>query len=144
LAGLALLVAEGKAPAQAKKSDAVVKVKAAPATPNADGTTTVRIDLAIDKGWHLYANPVGQEDLADTATTVSVGGAAKAEAVDYPAGKLVKDKTVGNYRVYEDKATITAKVRRPAGGGPIDLSVKFTACSDTRCLPPATVRLTVP
>src|SRR5262249_16174168 len=103
--------------AQGKKSDAVVKVKAEAGKPNADGTQPVHIHRNIEKGWHVYANPTGSEDLADTATTVTGGGNAKVEGVEYPAGKVVHDKTLGDYKVYEDKVTITAKVRR-TGSGP--------------------------
>jgi DsbC/DsbD-like thiol-disulfide interchange protein len=130
--------------AQAKKSDAVVKVKAEAGKPSADGTTPVHINLTIDKGWHIYANPTGSDDLADAATMVTGGGAAKVEGVEYPAGKLVHDKTLGDYKVYEDKVTITAKVRRGTGGGPIDLSLKIQACNEQKCLVPATIKLSVP
>jgi DsbC/DsbD-like thiol-disulfide interchange protein len=143
LACATCLSTTAQANAQAKKSDAVVKVKAEAEKPGADGTTTIHVSLNIDSGWHLYANPVGQEDLADTATTVTVSGA-KAEAISYPPGRQVKDKTVGDYKVYEGKVTIAAKVRRPAGGGPIDLAIKFQACNESKCLVPATVKLSVP
>lgn len=133
-----------EARAQGKKSDAVVKVKADAGKPNADGTCTVDVAIAIDKGWHLYANPVGQEDLLESATTLTAAGKTKAEKIDYPAGKLIKDKTVGDYKVYEDKVTIKVKVRRPDGDGPIELSLKFQACSDTKCLVPATMKLSIP
>jgi DsbC/DsbD-like thiol-disulfide interchange protein len=129
--------------AQGKKSDAVVKVKAEAGKPSADGTTPVHIHLTIDKGWHIYANPTGSEDLADAATTVTADGTAKVEGVEYPAGKVVHDKTLGDYKVYEDKATITAKVRRPPGGGAIDLSLKVQACNEQKCLVPATIKLSV-
>src|SRR5262249_33401290 len=50
----------------AKRSDSVVKVtaKAEPEKPGADGKQVVIVTLIIDKGWHLYANPVGPEDLS--------------------------------------------------------------------------------
>jgi DsbC/DsbD-like thiol-disulfide interchange protein len=144
VASLALLGAAGEGRAQGKKSDAVVKVKAEAGKANADGTSNVEVTLTVERGWHIYANPVGLEDQADAATTVTVGGTAKAESVDYPPGKLVKDKVLGDYKVYEGKVTITAKVRRPSGGGAIDLAIKFQACSDSRCLVPATVNVSVP
>jgi DsbC/DsbD-like thiol-disulfide interchange protein len=130
--------------AQGKKSDAVVKVKAEAGKPNADGTTPVHIHLTIDRGWHIYANPTGSEDLADAATAVTADGSAKVEGVEYPVGKIVHDKTLGDYKVYEDKVTITAKVRRPASGGAIDLSLKVQACNEQKCLVPATIKLSVP
>jgi DsbC/DsbD-like thiol-disulfide interchange protein len=141
---LTCLGAGSPANAQAKKSDAVVKAEAKAGKENADGITPVHVSLTIDKGWHIYANPVGSEDFADNATTVTVAGGAKSEGVEYPAGKVVNDKTLGPYKVYEDNVKITAKVRRPAGGGAIELSIKIQACNDSKCLVPATVKLTVP
>jgi hypothetical protein len=129
-----------------KKSDAVVKVSASADKPSADGKQTVSVVLAHDPGWHTYANPVGQEDLANAQTTVSVSAKAKLEDVkiEYPPGKVVKDKLVGDYKVYEEKTTIKAVVKRAAGDtGPLEVTVKFQACTDKQCLLPSTVKLTV-
>jgi hypothetical protein len=131
----------------AKKSDAVVKVTIAPEKPSADGTQVVSIMLAHDAGWHTYANPVGLDDLAAAQTTVTVTGKNKLDdvKVDYPPGKLIKDKIVGDYKVWEDKVTIKATVRRAKGDtGPLEVAVKFQACTDKQCLLPATVKQTVP
>src|SRR5579871_5377405 len=83
-----------------KKSDSVVKVTATADKPDADGKQTVSILLTHEAGWHSYANPVGQEDLASAQTTVTITGKAKLDdvKVDYPTGKLIKDKIVGDYK----------------------------------------------
>ena len=72
------------------------------------------LNLDVEKPWHLYANPVGNEGLEDAQVVVTVGAKEKPEAVkiEYPEGKLVKDKDVGDYKSYEGKVTITAKVKR--------------------------------
>ncbi len=132
-----------------KKPADVVKVKAAaePPKPGADGKQVITVTLAIDKGWHVYANPVGVEDLAAAQTTVTVGGKAKPEDVriEYPKGTEVEDNVVGKYRVYEDAVTIKAAVRRaPGDAGPLEVAVKFQACTKQQCLLPATVKVTVP
>ncbi len=127
------------------KSDSVVKATAAAGKPDADGKQTVTLTLAIDKGWHLYANPVGSEDLASVQTNVKVKAAAELQnvKVDYPAGKKVKDATLGDYMVYEDKAVITVNVTRTKGDdSPLELTVKVQACNDSTCLLPAEVKLT--
>lgn len=128
-----------------KKSDGVVKVSATADKPDADGKQTVTIVLAHDAGWHTYANPVGLEDLASAQTSVTVNAKEKPEVkVEYPAGKLVKDKVVGDYKVYEDKVTIKAAVKRVKGdASPLEVTVKFQACTDKQCLLPAAVKLTV-
>ena len=68
--------------------------------------------LTIDKGWHLYANPVGNPDYVDNQVTVTLSSKTKLQdvKVEYPAGTVVKDKTVGDYRIYEGTVTIKATV----------------------------------
>jgi DsbC/DsbD-like thiol-disulfide interchange protein len=141
---LTWLGSSNEALAQGKKSDAVVKVKAVAGKDTAEGTTPITLTLTIDPGWHLYANPVGNDGLDDNATTVTAGGGAKAERVQYPEGKKVDDKTLGAYKIYTDEVKINVKARRPAGGGPIELNIKVQACNESRCLVPATIKTTVP
>jgi DsbC/DsbD-like thiol-disulfide interchange protein len=144
---LALATLGGAAQAQLKKSDTVVKAEAKADKPADDGTQVVSVTLTIDKGWHLYANPVANPELLDNQTIVSVSGKNKLQDVKvaYPDGKLVKDKVVGDYKVYDGTVTVKATVRRARGDtGPLDVTVKVQACSDTLCLAPATVKLSVP
>ena len=112
---LAVLVGNaGTALAQAKKSDSVVKVEAKADKPDADGKQTITITLDIEKPWHVYANPVENEDLAVNAqTVVNITSKNKLESVKvtYPVGKLYKDE-VANYKIYEGKVTIKAQVKR--------------------------------
>jgi DsbC/DsbD-like thiol-disulfide interchange protein len=137
--------------AQAKKSDSVVKVTATATRPDADGKQTVTLTLDIEKPWHVYANPVGNDSLDDAATTVTLDAKEKPEVlkVDYPAGKVEKDEVVGDYKIYEDRVVIKAAVRRARGDtGPLTVSVKLQACSTMgksgMCLVPATVKVSVP
>jgi hypothetical protein len=146
LVGGLALAAPTEAPAQAKKSDSVVKVSATADKVGADGKQVVTVTLMIDRDWHVYANPVGQTDLDDAKTTVQVIGKVKPASVkiDYPAGELVKDKVVGDYRVYHGKATIRATVQRARGDtSALEAVVRFQSCSKGRCLLPATVKVPV-
>jgi DsbC/DsbD-like thiol-disulfide interchange protein len=132
---------------QGKKSDSVVKVTATADKPDGDGKQVVTVMLTHNEGWHTYANPVGQDDLAAAQTTVTVNAKTKPEdvKVDYPEGKVIKDKIVGDYKVYADKVTIKATVKRAKGDtSPLEVSVKIQACTAKECLIPATVKLTVP
>ncbi len=133
--------------ARLPKSDDKVKVAASATKPDADGNQVVTLTLDIEKPWHLYANPVGNDDLADSQVVVAINAKVKPESVkiDYPEGKVVKDAAVGNYKIYEDKVTIKAQVRRSKGdSGPLEVSIKLQACSDKGCLLPATVKVQVP
>lgn len=131
----------------AKRSDAVVKAAAKADKPAADGKQTVTVTLTVDNGWHVYANPVGNETLDSAQTQVLVAGKVKPKAVkvDYPKGNVVKDMLVGDYKVYEGKVEIKATVERAAGDtGPLEVTVKLQACNEKTCLLPATIKLTVP
>jgi hypothetical protein len=144
---LALLAAGTFAQARAVKSDSAVKVAAAATKPDAEGNQVITLNLDIKETYHLYANPSGNEMLEDSQVVVSVAGKEKPEAVkiDYPEGKLVKDATVGDYRIYEGKATIKAQVRRARGDtGPLEVSIRVQACNNSGCLLPATIKVQVP
>lgn len=134
-------------PGQAKRSDAVVKVSSQAEPPDAQGRRVVSIRLAIDPGWYIYGNPVGNSELEGSETVVSlVGGRGKLREVQYPKGQLRKEKLLDNeveYQIYEGTVTIRAIVEAPPDGT-IELAVKFGACSQRgSCLQPATVKLTV-
>jgi uncharacterized protein len=143
---LALAWSGSTGAAAGKKSDAVVKAAATASKADDAGKQTVTLTLTMDKGWHIYANPVDNESFAGNKTVVTVTGKNKLEdvKVEYPAGKLVKDKDVGDYKVYEDKIEIKAVVRRAKGDSdPLEVSVKFMACDAKSCLLPATVKVPV-
>ncbi len=138
----AFVLAVGAAAAQGTKSESVVKVTATADKPGADGKQVVHIRLAIDKGWHTYANAIGTD--VGIPTSVTVAGRAEGDVqIKYPTGKLVEDKD-GNYFIYEGDTTIDATVRRTKDDSPLKVKVKIQACSDKTCLVPSTVEVSVP
>jgi DsbC/DsbD-like thiol-disulfide interchange protein len=142
---LAFAIFATAAPAQLKKSDSVVKVEAKAGKIADDGTQNVTVTLNIDKGWHLYANPVGNDDLTDNQVLVTLSAKNKLQNVkiEYPEGKLVMDKSAGDHKIYEGTVTIKASVRRAKGDtDPIDVAVKIQACDKSTCLVGTTVKLT--
>jgi DsbC/DsbD-like thiol-disulfide interchange protein len=133
--------------AQAKKSDAVIKVTAKGSKPDADGKQTVTISLQVDDGWHIYANPPGDDVLQPVKTVVRVTGKDRLLVkVNYPPGKLIEDKDIGiAFRFYEGKIEVKALVQ-PVDGqvGPLEVTVKIGKASNDRvCLSPATVKVPV-
>jgi uncharacterized protein YyaL (SSP411 family) len=129
-----------------KKSEAVVKIEATATKPDADNRQTITVTIAIEKPWHLYANPV-PEDFPGIPTSLTAESQGKSldVKVDYPRGKLVKDKTLGNYHVYEDQVKIQASVQRSKDDvAPLTVIAKIQACSDKQCLLPGTVKVKIP
>jgi DsbC/DsbD-like thiol-disulfide interchange protein len=135
-----------------RKSGDVVKVVAEAGKIDDDGKQTVTLTVTIDKPWHIYANPVGVEDLSAAATVVDITGEKKPQSVKvhYPAGKVIKDSTVGDYKIYEDKVVIKVDVQRAKGDtGALKAKIKVSACQTDEkgggtCLEPGTVEVKVP
>jgi uncharacterized protein len=143
----AILAGKGEpALAQAKKSDSVIKADIKADKPEADGKQTITITLDIEKDWHIYANPVDNEDLSNAQTVVSVTSKGRLEdvKVTYPAGKLQTDKDE-KYKIYEGRVALKAQVKRAKGdNGPLEVTIKLQACNDKTCLVPATIKKEVP
>ncbi|MFM7149244.1 MAG: protein-disulfide reductase DsbD N-terminal domain-containing protein [Gemmataceae bacterium] len=146
IATFGLLQISGTSLAQGKKSDSVVKAEIKAGRPGGDGKQELAVTLTIDPKYHIYANPVGNEDFSSNQTTLSVTGKNADEAkVEYPEGVTKKDGIVGDYKIYHGKVTLKALVQRSAGGNsPLEVKVKIQACSDKTCLMPATITLMVP
>ena len=72
----------------------VIKASIKAAEGKEPGSQLLTLTLHIASPFHIYANPVGLEDLENVQTTVKVSGktALKSVKVDYPKGKLVKDR----------------------------------------------------
>lgn len=127
-------------------STSKVKVMVKTEPPTDDGKQTVLVTLGIDKGWHVYANPVNGPDefFEDGATKLTFfHGTEKVEAaVEYPKGKRINFK--GDvFSCYDDSVTIKAVVQRPKSGE-LTLKVKVQACDDEKCLNPGTTQVKVP
>src|SRR5262249_3744706 len=135
-----------QAAAQGKKSDSVVKIEAKADKPDADGNQVVTLTITIDKPYHIYANPVGYEDLSSVQTVVTFTKVKPEDLkVEYPPGKEINDAALNvSYKIYEDKVTIKATVKRAKGDtSPLEANVKLEACNDKGCLLPATVKVPV-
>jgi DsbC/DsbD-like thiol-disulfide interchange protein len=123
-----------------------VKVKIAADKKSADGKEVINITIEIEKNWHIYANPVENDDLTAAQTTVKIEpkGRFKSE-VQFPKGTAHKDPAVGTFKAYEGKVTIPVVVQRPMGDTtPLEVSVTYQACDPKKCLVPTTVKKTIP
>jgi len=145
LAAVVLTVAASAV--QARTSDKKVKATATADKAGADGKQVVSITLEIDPAYYIYANPVENAVFGPTQTTVTITSKNKPESVkiDYPAGEVMTLKEAGEFKVYKGKVTIKATVQRAKGdSGSLEVEVKVYACDKGSCLPPGTLKLSVP
>lgn len=146
IGALLCAISTGQATAAPDDSSSVVKVTAKAGDVDDQGNQSVTVTIQINDKWHIYANPVGSESLAAAQTKVTFKNKLEKTQVSYPPGKVVKDEFVeeGQYRTYEGKVTIKAKVRRVAGSKePLQLVIQLQACNESSCLFPAKIPVTV-
>lgn len=122
-----------------------VKVSARSGKIDSEGKQVVILTMKIDKAWHIYANPTQHETYESARTVVKVAaGARPIEAkVSYPAGKLHVDGE-DRFMTYMDSVDIPVQIQRTASDGPVEISVRFVACDDKKCLTASTAKFTLP
>jgi hypothetical protein len=96
-----------------------------------DGWRPFRLEVHVEPGWHLQANPASAEYLV--ATTLRAEGAELRE-VRYPQGTPLESSFEREpIAVYDGAFEITGEVRPDGVGG--RLVLQFQVCDDKRCLP---------
>jgi thiol:disulfide interchange protein len=104
--------------------------------------------VAIDSGWHVNSHQPTYEWLIPTVLTLEVPAGWPEAIVTYPEGVLrtFAFETEGPLSVYEESVSIRATVHLPADAetGPVevDATLRYQACDDRSCLPPATTTAT--
>jgi DsbC/DsbD-like thiol-disulfide interchange protein len=128
-----------------KDSSSVVKATAKATKPDDSGKQTLTVNLEIEKPYHIYANPVELDDLADVQTVMTVKAKRKPRSVKvtYPEGETQRTGALV-YKVYEGKVTLKAEIQRAKGDtSPLEVKISVQACTKSRCLLPGEVKLTV-
>lgn len=111
--------------------------------PAGEGAARVVASVAVKPGFHVNAHRPNEEFLIATALTLQSGSV----AFDEPAYPEPRSKTFSfngdkPLLVYDGTFEITA-VARPVPTGPVELTLRYQACDDERCLPPATAKAIV-
>jgi hypothetical protein len=119
------------------------RVRAVAAASTAGAEDQLRVELAIEPGWHMNANPASYPYLIPTA--ISIEGIAPTR-VRYPPPRRFAPRFVAEpINVYEGRVVIEADFPKGAltrrGGVVARLTVQ--ACNDTVCLPPETIAVPV-
>ena len=101
------------------------------------GRAELLLRLEIDAGYHINAHEPGQDELLGLLVQLRGGGGVSVE-VDYPDGELYRE----SIRVHARSIEIPIRLEKtgPLTGG-YSVAVRWQACTDERCLPPATVGL---
>ena len=105
----------------------------------------VALQLQIATGWHINANPPGQDNLIPTTVTVAADAPVDIVDIAYPKGKTVRfefsDKSLN---VYENSLTIPIKLKQKSNwkrNARITLQLTYQPCNETECLLPQTLNI---
>lgn len=120
---------------------------------NRDGEVyNVELQLKITTGWHINANPPGQDNLIPTTVAVDADAPVEIVEIVYPKGRTTRFEFSDTpLNVYEETLTIPLRLKlKPDArlGEEFSTRLKLTyqPCNDTQCLLPQTldIRLRFP
>lgn len=96
-----------------KQPDFPVRLTVEPVKRDGPADQRIVVTLTIENGYHLYANPTGNEDLQpQTVLTVSSKGKPEVVKITYPKGEVVKNEIVGDYRIYTGTVSLEVITKR--------------------------------
>ncbi len=107
----------------------------------------VVLQLKIAGGWHINANPPGQDNLIPTTVTVATDAPVEIVDIAYPKGKSTRFEFSNvPLNVYEKTVTIPLRLKLKPGvrgkeNARIGLQLTYQPCNDTQCLLPETVEI---
>ena len=105
----------------------------------------VELHLKIAAGWHINANPAGQDNLIPTTVTVDADASLEIIDVAYPKGRSTRFEFSNEaLNVYEKNLTILLKLKQKPNTThkkniPISLKLTYQPCNETECLLPETL-----
>jgi uncharacterized protein YyaL (SSP411 family) len=120
-------------------SQALVTATAKIKTRTKGNQIDVEVQVKIAAGWHINANPAGQDNLIPTTITVDKDALIEINNVKYPKGKSMKfEFSPESVNVYDGTFTIPLKLKQKPNttikkNVPIILKLNYQACNDTEC-----------
>lgn len=105
----------------------------------------IEVQIMILDGWHINANPPGQENLIPTTIAMPENSPFELIEVKYPKGKfMLFEFSPEALNVYEETLIIPLKLKQKPNtsinkDAPITLTLNYQACNESECLLPQTL-----
>lgn len=146
IGALAALLTGGALPAAAKVT---IELEVAEPAARRGDVLGVEVVASIERGWHVHSNMPPEPYLIATELTLGLPEGFPPAEVHYPPAEERSFSFAPGLKlsVYEGKLGISAGVEVPADFAaatvPITAKLRYQACNDTTCLPPATVSASI-
>ncbi len=114
-----------------------------------DKAFNVELQLKIAAGWHINANPTGQDYLIPTTVAVDVDAPVEIVDIVYPKGRSTRFEFSDQpLNIYEKSLTIPLRLKQKLNvthkkNVPITLKLTYQPCNDTECLFPETLDISL-
>ncbi|MEX0716462.1 MAG: DUF255 domain-containing protein [Planctomycetaceae bacterium] len=129
--------------------DPLVKARAYLAVDRLPAGEECRIVVLLDvaEGWHINQNPAKPANFIPTQFTIKAAEGTKLSAVRYPKGDELRIAGFDDpVFVYEGRVAVYGVLTAPAEAAgkteEFELTIRYQACNEGICRPPATVKLT--
>jgi thiol:disulfide interchange protein DsbD len=141
----------GGATAQTPVPPVVWAVSASPGTAaKTAGLLTLDLDAQVAEGWHVYG--LHQVDGGPSPLRITVDEQGVVQTAGSPTGTVPTRRRDASFGLdtelylhpFSLHVPVQVKPHTAPGSQQIAVNVRFQACNDHVCLPPKTVRLTVP
>jgi thiol:disulfide interchange protein DsbD len=129
---------------QVPRPEQLVRIRPESTSVAAGGEARARVTLSVLAGWHINANPPALDYMIPTELELeSAPGLTKGRAKYPPPRKAKLSFEDTELLVYDGEAVIEIPIRAEAGAAPGERAwagaVRFQACNDQVCLPPASL-----
>jgi len=110
---------------------------------SSDKRKIIRVEIQIDYGWHINANPASMDFLIPTVIDIQ-GGEDSSLKVSYPNGRNSKT-PLGVMSVYDGRVNIISvlKSRSPIETSQLRALIQVQACKEATCYPPSQISVPV-
>lgn len=107
----------------------------------------IAVIVEVAEGWHINANPAGENLIATEVLLPDIPAVAFGEVV-YPIGDVLDIDSIGRAPVYHDTLTIGIQAAllqtAPIQPMTLELQLQYQACNDEQCLFPEKLPVTIP
>ena len=134
---------------QAPQAESLVHVSAALVRIPTGGTAIAAVEITVQAGWHVNANPPSPDYMIPTDVTVEAAGGVHAGKGEYPPPNAIKVGFEPNpiltlSGTFTVRLPLTAAAEAARGAHTLKGTVSFQSCNDQVCLTPASVPFELP